>query len=134
MALFGKEKAPAKKTTKAAAEKETTAIATVSKETEPVAQVFGGRAVIIRPHVTEKATDLAERGNVYAFEVHNDANKAQVKLAVEKLFKVTPVKVAIVNIKSKYTKSKKNNQMVLKKKGLKKALVTLKSGDKIEFV
>jgi hypothetical protein len=47
MALFGKEKAPAKKTTKAAAEKETTAIATVSKETEPVAQVFGGRAALV---------------------------------------------------------------------------------------
>lgn len=97
----------------------------------------GGRdlsSVLIRPHVTEKATALAERANVYAFEVKDDANKSEVALAVEKLYKVTPIKVAIVVRKPKYTVSRSTNRRVVKKHSQKKALVYLKKGDKIEFV
>jgi large subunit ribosomal protein L23 len=112
------------------------------KKEEPKAALVavgevGGRdlsSILLRPHVTEKATDLADRGNVYAFEVRNDANKVQVALAVEKLYKVTPIKIAIVIRKPKYTVSRSTNRQVIKKHSLKKALVYLKKGEKIEFV
>lgn len=102
-----------------------------------VAGTVGGRdlsSVLRRPHVTEKATDLADRGNVYAFEVADDVNKTEVALAVEKLYKVTPIKVAIIVRKPKYTVSRLTNRKVVRKHSLKKALVYLKKGDKIEFV
>jgi large subunit ribosomal protein L23 len=99
--------------------------------------IAGGRdlsTILRRPHVTEKATDLADRMNVYAFEVAKDANKVEVALAVEKLYNVTPVKVAIIARKPKYTVSRSTNRKVIKRHSLKKALVYLKKGDKIEFV
>lgn len=129
MALFKKDE---KKS-----EGETTAIVSTEAQVVSSHAKAGGLdlgSIIVRPHVTEKATDLAERLNVYAFEISPAANKAQVKQAIEKLFKVTPTKIAIISIKSKLMRSRKNNQVVLKKPGLKKALVTLKTGDKIEFV
>ena len=89
--------------------------------------------VILRPHVTEKATDLSERG-VYAFEINKRANKAEVKRAVEELFKVSPIKVAVIMEPTKYTKNPRTNRVVVKHAGRKKALVYLKKGDKIEFV
>ena len=46
------------------------------------------RSVILRPVVTEKTLRVSERRNAYTFEVHPDANKIQVRLAVEELFKV----------------------------------------------
>ncbi len=89
--------------------------------------------VIVRPHVTEKATDLSDRG-VYAFEVNMRANKASVRNAIAVLFKVTPVKIAIINEPAKYTKNPRTNRRALKQQAMKKALVYLKKGDKIEFV
>ncbi len=89
--------------------------------------------VILRPHITEKASDLSERG-VYAFEISKLANKAQVLLAVQALFKVKPVKIAIVNQSPKYTKNPRTNRVQVKKQAIKKAFVYLKKGDKIEFV
>ncbi len=143
MALFGKKK-ETERTTKQKAEKRVAAVTTKetkeekreAKVTPLIAPIVGGldlSKVLIRPHVTEKATDIAEHGNVYAFEIHDDANKAQVKLAIEKLYKVTPAKVAILVRKPKYTISRTTNRRVLKKHSLKKALVYLKKGDKIEF-
>ena len=90
--------------------------------------------VLIRPHVTEKATDLAERGNVYAFEINKRANKMEVKLAVEKYYKVKPIKIAIINGKTKTMRSPRTGKTEVKSFGKKKALVYLKKGDKIDFV
>ena len=89
--------------------------------------------VLIRPHVTEKATDLSGHG-VYAFEINNLANKMHVRQAIEKLYKVKPIKVAIVNGKPKLMKNTRTGRVQTKKTGIKKALVYLKQGDKIEFV
>lgn len=144
MALFGKKKSEEKDAKTKEAKRETALVTKDEKvekketKTAPVvAGIVGGldlSRVLIRPHVTEKATDIAEHGNVYAFEVHNAANKAQVKLAIEKLYKVVPTKVAIVVRKPKFTISRTTNRRVIKKHSQKKALVYLKKGDKIEFV
>lgn len=90
-------------------------------------------SVLIRPHVTEKATDLSGRG-VYVFDIHQHANKMHVRGAVEKLYKVMPTKINIMNKKSKFMKSPRSGRTQVKQAGVKKALVYLKSGDKIEFV
>lgn len=89
--------------------------------------------VLLRPHVTEKATDLSEH-RVYAFEINKLANKMHVRQAVEKFYKVKPVKIAVVNIMPKYGKNPRTGRVQTKKQGLKKAFVFLKKGDKIEFV
>lgn len=99
---------------------------------------MGGRGldrsmVLIRPHVTEKATDLSGRG-VYAFDIHQAANKMHVRDAIEKLYKVKPTKINIMNKRSKLMKNPRTGRIQVKQAGVKKALVYLKSGDKIEFV
>jgi len=81
-----------------------------------------------RPVVTEKSTRLAEQGK-YVFEVGEDAPKARIKEAVEGAFgvSVTQVNVSTVNGKVKrYGRSPKA------RRSWKKAIVTLKPGDKIE--
>lgn len=88
--------------------------------------------VLLRPHVTEKASDLSEKG-VYAFDINTRANKMHVRQAVEKFYKVKPVKVAIQITKPKYMKNPRSNRIQTKKALNKKALVYLKAGDKIEF-
>jgi len=57
--------------------------------------------VIIRPLVTEKGTHQSQTRNAYAFEVSPDANKAQVKQAVEKIYNVKVVDVRTANRKGK---------------------------------
>lgn len=125
------EKKAVKKKDKAVKEE----IAATIEKTE-VAVVRGKaldvESVLLRPHVTEKATDLSEKG-VYAFEINKRANKMHVRQAVEKFYKVKPTKVAILVGKNKYMKNQKNGRIQVKKTGGKKALVYLKSGDKIEF-
>ena len=96
----------------------------------PVAAGTGEAFVLLRPRVTEKATALSERG-VYAFEVVKDATEGTVKRAIRSLYKVSPVKVAFVPIRSKeiIVKGKKGRT-----KGGKKAYVYLKKGEKIEVM
>lgn len=89
--------------------------------------------VILNPHITEKASDLSEKG-VYAFNVNMRANKDQVTRAVIAFFKVTPVKVAMLVQKPKYSRNPRTSRVQVKKAAYKKALVYLKKGDKIEFV
>ena len=89
--------------------------------------------VIIRPHITEKASDLSEK-NVYGFEINKLANKMHVRAAVEKLFKVTPMKIAIIVGPVKTMKNPRTGRVQTKKQSIKKAFVYLKKGDKIEFV
>jgi large subunit ribosomal protein L23 len=85
--------------------------------------------VLRRPLITEKSTVLQAEGK-YAFEVARDANKPLVKQAVEKAFKVEVTKVNIVNMKGK---SRKLGRRELPPHPWKKAIVTLKPGDSIEF-
>ena len=140
-AFFKTKKETTKKETSVAVKlkvKKAAAAETAAPTTERATDYNSGRGldlsmVLIRPHVTEKATDLSEHG-VYAFEINKAANKMHVRHAVEKLYKVRPIKVAIVNGKPKLMKNPRTGRIQTKKTGLKKALVYLKRGDKIEFV
>ena len=85
--------------------------------------------VLRRPLVTEKNTSLQTLGK-YAFEVDRDANKVQVKQAVEKAFKVT---VLAVNVMSVRGKEKRVGRKQVSGSSWKKAVVTLKAGDKIQI-
>jgi large subunit ribosomal protein L23 len=89
--------------------------------------------ILKRPRVTEKATVLAsgQNGLVYTFEIPPAANKKQVMEAVKSYYKVTPVKVNIVNLPSRKVLVRGK---IGTKTGVKKALVYLKKGDSIEFV
>jgi len=87
-------------------------------------------SVILRPRVTEKSGILSQ-GGVYTFEVARNANKDAVAKAVKVLYKVVPVKIAIINLPAKHVFVKGRHGVV---SGIKKAMVTLKKGDKIDFV
>ncbi len=131
MAIFKKKVTAVK-----AEPKETKAEIVATTEATPKVAKRGGldlSMVLIRPHVTEKSTDLSEK-NVYVFEIHQDANKVHVAKAVEKLYKVKPVKIAVVNIHPKLYRNPRNGRTQVKKHALKKAIVTIKAGDKIEII
>ena len=84
---------------------------------------------IRQPIITEKATILSEF-NKTVFKVHAGANKKSIKKNIEKLFKVTVIKVNIINQKRK----KKGKQGKLSiKPGYKKAIITLKKGQSIDL-
>jgi len=85
--------------------------------------------VLRRPVVTEKNTDLMTQ-NKYVFEVLQKANKAQIKAAVEKAFKVNVLSVNVVTVPSK---PKGFGRLRGHRPAWKKAIVTLKEGDKIEI-
>ena len=85
--------------------------------------------VLRRPIITEKSTTLQAQGK-YAFEVTKGATKPQIKEAVEKAFKV---KVTAVNVMNAPGKERRRGMRVLPPHPWKKAIVTLKEGDKIEL-
>ncbi len=85
--------------------------------------------VIQRPLVTEKNTALQAMGK-YAFQVSREANKKQIKDAVEKAFKVTVTTVNVVNIPGS---TRRVGRRLVSVPAWKKAIVTLKAGDKIQL-
>jgi large subunit ribosomal protein L23 len=85
--------------------------------------------VLLAPVVTEKAYSGVEAGK-YAFRVHQDAHKTQVRQAVEELF---DVKVESVNISMVRPKPKRRGTHRGTKPGWKKAIVQLRRGDTIEI-
>jgi large subunit ribosomal protein L23 len=85
--------------------------------------------VLQRPVITEKNTILQAQ-NKYAFEVAKEATKPQIKQAVEKAFRV---KVSGVNIVIVSGKTRRIGRRVYNTPSWKKAFVTLRAGDKIEF-
>ena len=88
--------------------------------------------IIRRPLVTEKSTILREEGNVIAFEVDPNANKIEVKKAVEQLFKVKVEEVRLFNVRGKM---KRMGRWAGKRRDWRKAYVRLKAGEKApEFV
>jgi large subunit ribosomal protein L23 len=88
------------------------------------------RTIILEPVVTEKSMHAREHGNKVAFVVARDANKIDVKRAVEELFKV---KVLDVRTMSVAGKTKRLGRFQGKTAAWKKAIVTLRAGDTIEF-
>ena len=90
--------------------------------------------IIIKPIVTEKMTQISEKFNRVGFQVAHSANKNEIKKAVEEMYNVTVISVNTSNYhgkkKSRYTKAGIINGMTAT---YKKAIVTLKEGDTIDF-
>lgn len=86
--------------------------------------------VLIRPLLTEKITGLREKTNTVGFVVHPDANRIQIRQAVEALLKVKVHKVNIMNIRGKV---KRLGRFSGRRSDWKKALVTLREGEKLEM-
>jgi large subunit ribosomal protein L23 len=87
-------------------------------------------AVLIQPLLTEKITGLREKTNTVGFIVHPDANRVQIKQAVESLLKVKVEKVNVLNIRGKV---KRLGRFSGRRSDWKKAFVTLKKGEKLEM-
>ena len=87
-------------------------------------------AVVRRPIITEKGTLQKEEAHKVTFEVHPEANKREIKQAVEKIFKVRVTRVCTLN---QTGKKKRVGRRVGKRSDWKKAIVTLGPNDRIEF-
>ncbi len=90
----------------------------------------GPHQIIRRPLLTEKGTELKDHANQYLFEVARDANKIEIKRAVESLFRVKVLQVRTLSVKGK---EKRVGRFVGRTPDSKKAVATLKAGDSIEF-
>lgn len=88
------------------------------------------RQIVLRPLVTEKATTLKDAHNQVTFQVALDANKVQVRHAVEAIFKV---KVTGVRTQVVFGKLKRMGRYMGRRSSWKKAVVTLGPGSKIEL-
>jgi len=86
------------------------------------------RDIIIKPIVTEKSMNAAAF-NKYTFEVAKTANKLEIRKAVEDIFKVKVTKINTLNVPAKFRRYGKYSGLT---RSWKKAVVTLKAGDKIE--
>jgi|TARA_B110000305_G_scaffold241665_1_gene316837 large subunit ribosomal protein L23 len=87
--------------------------------------------VLKGPHVSEKATLVADLNNQYVFKVAPDATKIEIKAAVEALFEVSVTKVNVLNMKGK---TKRTAKGMGKRNDVRKAYVTLAEGQEISFV
>ncbi|NMC61672.1 MAG: 50S ribosomal protein L23 [SAR324 cluster bacterium] len=86
--------------------------------------------VIQKPLITEKTSFERENRNILAFQVHNDANKLEIKKAVESLFKVDVTEVRTLMVAGKM---KRFGKKIGKRSNWKKAYVTLKPGSSVDF-
>ncbi len=106
-------------------------MAIFTKKTKaPTGKIVVDANILVRPHITEKAAVLAEK-NTYVFVVAKATNKIEIAKAIQSIYGVIPTRVNIVNLPD-------TNVFVRGKRGVKagvrKALVTLKKGDKIDIV
>ena len=86
--------------------------------------------VLIRPLLTEKITSMREVKNSLAFAVHKRATRIDIRRAVEKVFNVKVMSVNVMNVKGK---PKLQGRFLGKRPNWRKALVTLKEGEKVEL-
>ncbi|MBX3319931.1 MAG: 50S ribosomal protein L23 [Nitrospirales bacterium] len=86
--------------------------------------------ILVQPLLTEKITGLREKTNTVGFVVHPEANRVQIKQAVEALLKVKVEKVNLMNVRGKV---KRLGRFSGKRSDWKKAFVTLKAGEKLEM-
>ncbi len=92
--------------------------------------MMGVHDIIISPLVTEKSTTQREGQNQYSFKVNKRANKIEIREAVERLFKVKVREVRTTTIRGKV---KRLGRRFGKRPDWKKAIVTVKEGDRIDF-
>ncbi|GAB5046905.1 50S ribosomal protein L23 [Thermodesulfovibrio sp. TK110] len=88
-------------------------------------------SIIRKPIFTEKALNLKETQNKVIVEVDPDANKVQIKRAFEQIFKVKVDSVDVINVKPKL---KRVGLRFTKTRKIKKAIVTLKPGEKLDLI
>lgn len=86
--------------------------------------------IVMAPLITEKGTFVSERTNQVVFRVRPDASKDLIREAIEQLFKVTVLKVRTVKLMGK---NRRRGAIKGRRSDWKKAYVTLKEGDRIEF-
>jgi large subunit ribosomal protein L23 len=86
--------------------------------------------LITRPHITEKVLLLKEEGNKVVFRIRKDTNKIELKNAIESIFNVTVEAINTMTVKGK---KKRLGRYEGRKSDWKKAIVTLKEGDTIEY-
>jgi large subunit ribosomal protein L23 len=90
--------------------------------------------ILIKPIITEKMTDLGEKLNRYGFMVHKEANKLQIKKAVEELYGVKVEAVNTIRYSGKNkSRNTKSGVIVGRTPTLKKAIVTVAEGEIIDF-
>jgi len=87
--------------------------------------------VMKKPLFTEKGSNLKETQNKILVEVARDANKVDIKRAIEEIFKVKVEKVSTISRKGKW---KRFGRSVGKRPDRKKAIITLKKGEKLDFI
>ncbi len=90
-------------------------------------------SIINEALLTEKATMLSANLNKYVFSVSKTASKSNIKDAVEQTFNVSVLKVNTLNVKPKSKRDRTRRNKLGFKSGMKKAIVTLKSGDSIDL-
>lgn len=86
--------------------------------------------ILRRPIITEKSSTLKDENNQIIFEVDSESNKSEIAKAVEKLFKVT---VLSVRTQNRIGKRKRLGRHEGRRKDWKRAIVTLKEGDRVDF-
>ena len=86
--------------------------------------------VLLAPHISEKATVLAEKNNQFVFKVTTDSTKREIKAAIESLWEVKVKSVKTVNVKGK---TKRFGRMEGRRSDWKKAYVSLQDGFDIDF-
>jgi large subunit ribosomal protein L23 len=89
--------------------------------------------VLRRPLVTEKSSYQSGRLNQYSFVVADNATRTQVKDAIETLYDVTVLSVNIINTSAKRGRRIRSRQLLIRKAGYKKAIITLAEGQTLEM-
>lgn len=87
--------------------------------------------IIKKPLFTEKGSALKESENKILVEVNKDANKVEIKEAIEDIFKVKVEKISTIKVHGKW---KRYGKSLGKRSDRKKALITLKKGEKLDFI
>jgi len=124
------KKEKAKKPAEAEVKEEAQEKETVSEATPKKGALISGDSQLVRPHITEKATELAAK-NQYVFVVQSIASKREIGISVEKAYGVKVERVRIVNVHPKKMRLGKIKGV---KKGYKKAIVQIKEGQTIEIL
>jgi len=89
--------------------------------------------VLRRPIVTEKSNYQSSTLGQYVFEVASEANKAEIKEAIEALFDVNVVRVNVINSPPKRTRRLRNRRLLVRRGSYRKAVVTLAAGQRIDL-
>ena len=129
MAILGIKKNIKEKAEKAQS-KEVIVAEKINKESVALGG-FSGSSSILRPRITEKSGNASQKLNAYTFEISRSTSKNEVAKAIKELYKVTPLRINVINLPRKRILSRGKKGW---SGGVKKAVVYLKEGDKIEFI